>query len=447
MSGLGETIAAAPTANELDASRALNGEYLRLHPDEVAGYLDGREPAETAVLLAGAPPATTALLLERMNPRVGASVLRGLPPESARLALTAMNPARGAPVLVSLPPAERDAMLGRLEARVANEIRETLAYPSDSAGGLMDPRITTFSGDLTVDEALRRMRAFKEKEFDAIYVSDADGRLSGAVPLGEIATAAPDRRLGDLVRAAPAMVAVTATREEIVDFLRDRRLVALPVVDLGGRLVGVIRYSQLVAAAEAEASIGLQTMVGAGKDERALSPVRYAVRQRLPWLEINLATAFLAATVVGLFEGTIARFTALAVLLPVVAGQSGNSGMQALAVTMRGLTLREVGLRHWPRLIAKEAGVGILNGLAIALTTMLGVFLWSRSLGLTLVIGLAMVLAMVIAGVCGALVPVVLKAFGQDPAQSSSIVLTTFTDVGGFLSFLGLATLLSSLLE
>jgi len=311
----------------------------------------------------------------------------------------------------------------------------------------MDPRITTFGHDLTVDDALRRMRAFKEKEFDAIYVSDGEGRLSGAVPLGEIATAAPERRLGDLVRAAPAAVAVTATREEIVDYLRDRRLVALPVVDLAGRLVGVIRYSQLVAAAEAEALSGLQTMVGAGKDERALSPIRHAVRHRLPWLEINLATAFLAATVVGLFEGTIAQFTALAVLLPVVAGQSGNSGMQALAVTMRGLTLREVGLRHWPRLIAKEAGVGVLNGLAVALTTMLGVFLWSRSFGLTFVIGVAMVLAMVLAGVCGALVPVVLKALGQDPAQSSSIVLTTFTDVGGFLSFLGLATLLSSLLE
>jgi magnesium transporter len=187
-------------------------------------------------------------------------------------------------------------------------------------------------------------------------------------------------------------------------------------------------------------------MVGAGKDERALSPVLYAVRQRLPWLEINLATAFLAATVVGLFEGTIAQYTALAVLLPVVAGQSGNSGMQALAVTMRGLTLREVNMRHWPRLIVKEAGVGIVNGLAIAVTTMVGVFLWSHSPGLVLVIGLAMVMAMVIAGVCGALVPVVLKALGQDPAQSSSIVLTTFTDCGGFLCFLGLATLFSSLL-
>lgn len=447
MSGVGEAVSAASTANELDASRALNAEYLRLHPDEVARFLETRQPQENAVLLSGALPTTTALLLERMNPRVAAQTIESLPQQTVVVALSTMNPARAAPILVSCERATRDALLARLDPRAAEAIREMVAYPSDTAGGLMDPRITAFSGDLTVDDALRRMRSFKEKEFDAIYVSDAEGRLTGAVPLGEIATALPERRLADLIRAAPATVATTATREEVVEFLKDRRLVALPVVDGGGHLVGVIRYSQLVAAAEAEASIGLQTMVGAGKDERALSPVLYAVRQRLPWLEINLATAFLAASVVGLFEGTISQFTALAVLMPVVAGQSGNSGMQALAVTIRGLTLREVSLRHWPRLIVKEAGVGIVNGLAIAVTTMAGVFLWSRSLGLVLVIGLAMVMSMIIAGICGTLVPVVLKALGQDPAQSSSVVLTTFTDCGGFLCFLGLATIFSSLLQ
>jgi magnesium transporter len=148
-------------------------------------------------------------------------------------------------------------------------------------------------------------------------------------------------------------------------------------------------------------------MMGVGKEERALSKIQFSVRQRLPWLEINLATAFLAAAVVGLFEDTIAKYTALAVLLPVVAGQSGNSGMQALAVTMRGLALREIRVSAWPRLIVKEAGVGILNGIAIAITTMLGVFLWSHSIGLTLVIGIAMVMSMIIASICGAMVPIV----------------------------------------
>jgi magnesium transporter len=170
------------------------------------------------------------------------------------------------------------------------------------------------------------------------------------------------------------------------------------------------------------------------------------VIKRLPWLQINLLTAFLAASVVGLFEGTIAKFTALAVLMPVVAGQSGNAGAQALAVTMRGLALREIGARHWVRVVLKEVNVGLLNGLAIAITTGVAVFFWSHSFGLSLVIGISMVLSMIAAGFSGAIIPIALTRMGQDPAQSSSIVLTTVTDVVGFLSFLGIATLMAQML-
>jgi magnesium transporter len=235
-------------------------------------------------------------------------------------------------------------------------------------------------------------------------------------------------------------------REEVVSLLQRHALTELPVINVEGKFVGVIRQAALVSAIEQETSVDLQTMVGASREERALSGPAFAVKKRLPWLQINLLTAFLAAAVVGLFEGTIARFTALAVLLPVVAGQSGNAGAQALAVTMRGLVLREIGVRHWPRIVWKETRVGLVNGLATAATTAVGVYVWSRSTGLVLVISSAMVIAMVIAGAAGALVPIVLRRLGQDPAQSSSIVLTTVTDVAGFFSFLGIATLLSGLL-
>ena len=190
-----------------------------------------------------------------------------------------------------------------------------------------------------------------------------------------------------------------------------------------------------------------QTMLGINQEERALSTSWFAVRKRLPWLQINLLTAFLAAAVVGLFEDTISRFTALAILLPIAAGQSGNAGAQALAVTMRGLTLREITMGHWFRVMMKELRTGFINGLGIALTCSAGVCLWSRSAGLALVMAWAMVISMTIAGIAGALVPIMLKRFGLDPAQSSSIVLTTITDVAGFMSFLGIATLLSRLLE
>jgi magnesium transporter len=433
--------------NDMEALHALNAEFLRHHPDEVARFLDNRSPNEAATLLEGAPADAGARVLELLNPRIAADVIVHMSDAAARSLLGLMTAARVAPILASFHETAREGQLARVDARVAKEVRELLLYPWDTAGALMDPRISSFGADTTVDEALRKMRTFKEKELDSIYLMAPSGKFAGAVPLGEIATAHPETKLRDLVRGDPITVAATASREEIVEYLKDRRIQALPVLDTDGHLIGVIRYSALVAAAEAEATMSMQTMVGVGKDERALSGVRFAVRQRLPWLQINLLTAFLAASVVGLFEDTIAQYTALAVLLPVVAGQSGNSGMQAMAVTIRGLALREVRVRHWPRLVVKEAGVGIINGFAVALTTMLAVYVWSHSLGLVIVIGLAMVISVIVAGLCGALVPLVLKAAGQDPAQSSSIVLTTFTDCGGFLSFLGLATLFSSLLR
>ncbi|HEX9579471.1 MAG TPA: magnesium transporter, partial [Gemmatimonadales bacterium] len=210
--------------------------------------------------------------------------------------------------------------------------------------------------------------------------------------------------------------------------------------------VGVIRNDVLVKATEQEATADIQAMTGASRDERALSPAPFAVRRRLPWLQINLATAFAASAVVGLFEDTIAKYTALAVLLPVVAGQSGNTGMQALAVTLRGLALREIRLRHWPRVAIKELAAGAMNGVAVALVTSLGVYVWSDSIGLATVIGVAMIGSMVIASIAGASVPMVLTSLGLDPAQASAVVLTTVTDCGGFFSFLGLATVMSALL-
>jgi magnesium transporter len=260
-----------------------------------------------------------------------------------------------------------------------------------------------------------------------------------------LAVAAPGSLVETLVQPAVSVQAIDP-QEEVAEHFTRGRLASLPVVDFDGRLIGVIRYDTLAATARDDVAADMQAMVGVSRQERALSPVSFAVKKRLPWLEINLATAFLAAAVVGLFESTIAQFTALAVLLPVVAGQSGNTGAQALAVTMRGLAMREIRIGHWPRVVRKEASVALLNGIAVSLTTAAGVFVWSRSPGLSLVIGVSMVLSMVSAGIAGVLVPTVLTMFGQDPAQSSSIILTTVTDIVGFASFLGIATMLSGLL-
>jgi magnesium transporter len=235
-------------------------------------------------------------------------------------------------------------------------------------------------------------------------------------------------------------------REDVVELLNEYQLSSLPVVDLRDRVVGIIRQAGLVEAAQQDAVMGLQQMVGGSTEERALSRPWVGVRSRLPWLNINLVTAFMAASVVGLFEDTIARFTAVAVLLPVVAGQSGNTGAQALAVTMRGLALREFRVSEAFRVLVKELIIGLVNGLAIAAVTSIGVYAWSRNLGLSLVMFLAMIVSMMAASAAGAIIPVTLVKLNRDPATASSIILTTVTDIVGFFTFLGLATWFSSML-
>jgi magnesium transporter len=333
--------------------------------------------------------------------------------------------------------------LAGLPESTAREIRELMSYPPDTAGALMDPHAITFRREALVKDALARLRAVGKRRVQSILLVDDGGLPVRSVALQDLATAAPQEVLEHLPAEPLVSVHAMTPREDLVELLEQHKVHSLAVVDASGRLLGVIPSDALAQAVQEETTADIQMMVGASKEERALSKPTFAVRQRLPWLQINLATAFLAASVVGMFEETIAGSTALAVLLPVVAGQSGNTGAQALAVTMRGLVLREIRVRHWLAVIWKEVLTGFLNGVLVAATTSVAVYIWSRSPGLAMVIGFSMVLSMVVAGLAGAAVPIALAAAGQDPAQSSSIILTTVTDVVGFFSFLGIATLLA----
>jgi magnesium transporter len=336
--------------------------------------------------------------------------------------------------------------LALLPSNQVKELQELMAYPPDTAGTIIDTKVTTFYAEDTVGEVLKRVRGLKDRRIVNVYVIDSENVLIGVIPLQYIAVSDLKEKLENLIPGKPVAINAMAPLEDVVTLMEEQRLINLPVVDIHNKLLGVIRYNTLVQTAKEDVTEDVQAMFGAGRDERALSKVSFAIRKRLPWLEINLATAFLAAAVVGLFEDTIARITVLAVFLPVVAGQSGNTGSQALAVTIRGLALREIRPRHWFKVARKEVTVGLINGIAVALTTGLIVYFWTGSIGLPIVIAASMILSMVIAGLSGAVIPMVLQAFGQDPAQSSSIVLTTVTDVFGFLSFLGLATALATVL-
>ncbi len=429
-----------------NAVEALNLRYLLDYPGEAARQLERMDAPEVAALLAQQPAHAVVPVWAQLTSDVEQAVIGLLPDPMVRHIVSELEPALAVALLVRLEPEQRQHCLSLLDPQIGAELARLMDYPADSAGQLMDPRVVVLRAELTAQEALTRLRSLKRRDVHEFFLIDDEGRLEGRVRIQELALAEPGALLATMRHQIPAVVNDIAPREEVVELLERSDITDLPVVDFSGRLVGVIRQSALVSAMQEEASLDIQTMVGVSKDERALSPASFAVIKRLPWLQINLLTAFLAAAVVGLFEDTIAKFTALAVLLPVVAGQSGNAGAQALAVTMRGLMLREISLRHWPKVVLKEVSVGFINGIAIAATTAIGVYIWSRSFGLVVVIVSAMVISMVAAGFAGALVPITLRRLGQDPAQSSSIILTTVTDIVGFFSFLGIATALSGLL-
>jgi magnesium transporter len=434
------------SADPENAILALTRRFLLDHPLRAAQEIERITAKEATGQLGALPPLVLAPVFEHLASDVAAELLQNLPESQTLGVLAELAPTSAARLLSALPKAQRAQLLSVTNPAVAAEVTRLMTYPEDSAGRLMETEIAFFRGSLTIGATLDRLRLKRARTARSLFIVDEDNRLSGRVSIQDLALGRPDSTLNELAQPVSAAANAVMPRSEVVDLLERHKLADLPVIDVEGRLLGIIHHASLIRAIQEETTADLQTMVGASRHEKALSPPMFAVRQRLPWLQVNLLTAFLAAGVVGLFEDTIARFTALAVLLPIVAGQSGNAGAQALAVTMRGLALREISLQHSMRITLKEIQAGFINGIAIAATCGLGVYIWSRSVGLVIVIALSMVLAMVAAGFAGAVVPILLTRLGQDPAQSSSIVLTTVTDVAGFLSFLGIATLLANML-
>ena len=425
----------------------LNEAFFYKHYQEAARIFEEYPAADILRVLQGTSAKNAANLLSSITPSIAAEVLTIMPTDLLKQVIPHMSPSLAATLFQRLDDDLQRAILFRIPERYSQEIRSYMTYPPESVGSLMDPKFFVLQEEITVRDAMLQLRSRAQKDVHDVYVIDRHQKLVGRVSVRDLLLVDPEERLQSVVVQDLPTIHPLESREEIVELFGERHFFTIPVVDLDHRLLGVIRNEDIIKASQEDASADLLTMVGANKDERALSPVWFSVRKRLPWLQLNLLTAFLAAFVVGLFESTIAQFTALAVLLPVVAGQSGNTGAQSLAVVIRGLALRDIRPSQWFRVSGKEVYVSFLNGLAVSATACLAVGIWSRSLGLTFIIGLSMVLSMVIAGMSGAIIPIALKAMKQDPAQSSSIVLTTVTDIVGFFSFLGLATLFSNLLE
>lgn len=432
-----------PTA-EITGS-ALRNEFFTKYPKDAAHTLESIPLDIILDYLKELPVDVAQVLFFRLNPDTITSLVTKMDTFLFIGLFTRVDTHLAARILSRLKKGEADKRLSLLPDIVSREIKDFLDYRPDTAGYLMETTVTTFYGDNTVEDVLKKIRKLGDRRIAVVYVIDDKGKLLGKVPIQYIATSEPSENLNKIMEPAPSINAM-ASGEEVLQVIDNEDILQIPVTDINNNLLGVIRNDTLMSAAKKEMTEDLQAMFGAGREEQALSKVSLAVRKRLPWLQVNLATAFLASMVVGFFEDTIAKITILAIFLPVVAGQSGNTGSQALAVTMRGLALKEIRISQWFKVARKEIMVGLINGVAVALTTGIIVYFWASSFGIAIVIGISMIISMIIAGFAGAVIPMALKAIGQDPATSSSIILTTVTDICGFLSFLGLATALTSAL-
>jgi len=348
--------------------------------------------------------------------------------------------------LWKLPDAKRDEVLGAAPPERRDQWQRNHAYPVQTVGRLMGIPHAVFKPVETVSEAVGRLRTLVQKSLITYgYVIDDDGRLVGVLIFRELLFAQGDQRLEDVMLKNPFALSADMGVEDAMLSAVTLHFPEYPVVDSGGRLIGLLRGQTLFQQQAFQLSAQPGQMVGVEAEERLTTPWHRSLRFRHPWLQLNLVTAFAAAAVVGLFQDTIDRTVLLAAFLPVLAGQSGNTGCQALAVTLRGMTLGEMREGKSSAIAMKEMLLGLLNGTLVGVTAGAGMFAYATWQGnpeaftLSAVVFAAMVLACIVSGVAGTLIPVVLKRMGADPATASSIFLTTATDVVSMGVFLGLA--------
>jgi magnesium transporter len=386
--------------------------------------------------------------LTRKAPREAAKLLVRYPDEVAARALSLVNPALTVDILAQLPEADRQRIAAAEASGRGQQWLKDREHPPQTVGRQMDKPLAVFAPDTRVAAAIERLRELvKKARLHLAFVTEADGRLLGVFAFRELLFAPADAPVAslmnpDLVTLRPGMSMLEATKAIIA-----KHHPAYPVVDDEGRLVGMIRARTIFEQEAFEISAQAGKMVGVEAEERVSTSWARSFRFRHPWLQLNLLTAFVAAGVVSLFQETLDRIVVLAVFLPVLAGQSGNTGCQALAVTLRGLALGEID-RMQAKSLLKEAWVGILNGIFVGVVAGLGMFFFARSQGtgsaalLGLCVFAAMIFSCAASGLSGATIPLVLKRLGADPATASSIFLTTATDVVSMGAFLGLASLL-----
>ena len=386
--------------------------------------------------------------VRQRDAREAAKLLMGELPHVAGQVLLELNPGQTSDILERLSEDFGARVLSAVPTEYARQWVRNQAYQQGCVGRMMDPAIAVFPPHISVGHAIERLRSMIKTSFVTYgYVTDDGGTLVGLITMRDLLFTPHERSLAEIMLTAPFSLGAQMQLQDAMKPVLNRHYPVYPVCDEQGRLVGLVRGSVMFEEQTLEISAQAGTMVGV-EEERLTTPWSRSLRFRHPWLQLNLLTAFLAAAVVGIFQDTLDKWVILALFLPVLAGQSGNTGCQALAVTLRGITLGELRAGRERALVLKEASLGLLNGALVGVTAGLGMYLAATSqqnpqaLLLGFIVFLAMIGSCAVSGVSGAMIPLTLKRLGADPATASSIFLTTATDVASMGLFLGLATVL-----
>lgn len=411
------------------------------HPADQADTLERMEPEVRTQILAFYDPENLAEVLEYLDEEVRADITRDLPAEVLAPLLDRVDEDIAADIVQDLPEERQQAVVELMEER--ESVEELLSYPEESAGGVMLPDVVALRRDWTVEESLEFLRR-EGPEVDQpfyLYVVDAAERLNGVVGLRALVTALPETPIAAIVDSNIYSVRVDEDREVAAERMRHYSLQALPVVDAAGRLRGVITSDRVLDVTVEEATEDMFRMAGIGIKEWAFSPVLESAGRRIPWLGFNMAWAFAGAIIISVFEGTLEKLAALAIFMPMIAGQAGNAGIQTATIMVRSMALGEVELSDGLRVLRKEWILGLIKGVLFGGVLALVAWVWQGHALFGVVAGAAMFLNMLVASTTGVIIPLTLRKFGIDPATIAGVFDTMITDLMGFLIYLGLATL------
>ncbi len=422
------------------AARMLNA----LEPAEIAHLLESLPPRQRDVAWELVDGATGGEVLLYVTDDVRADLLRDMDSEEILEAARELDTDDLADLVADLPVSITREVLKSLDAQRRARLEQALAYPEDSAGGLMNTDTVTVRPEVTLDVVMRYLRRFKEglpDLTDNLIVVNRSGRYLGVLFLADILTNDPDSSVAEVMAADIQPIPATWEARDVASRFEQHDLVSAPVVDDSGRVLGRITVDDVMDVIREEAEHQFMGQAGLSEDADMFAPVLLSARRRALWLGINLLTAFLASWVIGHFEATIEKVVALAVLMPIVASMGGIAGTQTLTLAVRGLALGQLSAKNAPWLVVRELAVGAINGLIWAAVVAGVAGVWFDSAGIAAIIAAAMAINLVMAALSGAILPVALERVGIDPALAGGVILTTVTDVTGFLAFLGLATL------